>query len=297
PLLSPKDQSNIKDNGEEFIAWHPEEGGGKKQLALVQAASTGQALRGRNWNGTRPDLIICDDLEDARPGGNASTPEQRSKLRDWFSQTVMPLGDPKGAKTAFVVMGTTVHMESLLMHILYERADFTSKVYRAIIEEPKRLDLWEKCRLIYIDRDNPDRAQLARRFYEDNREEMDEGVKVLWREFQPIWKLMTWKWDNGSKAFNTEYPNNQADPDSMLFNPELFTYYTGEIDWLSDNYDVAMGVDPAMGKSKRKGDYSAIVVTAKDKDTGTIYVIDAFGDRINPRELIEEVVRKVVEYQ
>ena len=89
PLLSPQDQANIIDNSESFIAWHPD-GDSRKQLALVQAASTGQVLRGRNWNGTRPDLIICDDLEDARPGGNASTPEQRSNLRDWFSQTVMP---------------------------------------------------------------------------------------------------------------------------------------------------------------------------------------------------------------
>jgi len=295
PLLSPKDQSNIVDNGEEFIAWHPDDGGSKRQVALVQAASTGQALRGRNWNGSRPDLIICDDLEDARPGGNASTPEQRSKLRDWFSQTVMPLGDPKGAKTAFVVMGTTVHMESLLMHILYERADFTSKVYRAIIEEPKRLDLWEKCRLIYIDRDNPDRAQLARRFYEDNREEMDEGVKVLWPEFQPIWKLMTWKWDNGSKAFNTEYQNNPIDEESMVFNPETFTYYDRPVDYLSDNYAVSMGIDFAMGKER--SDYSAIVTIAKEKSTGTLFVIDAWGERIKPDEFMKKIVEKVIEYQ
>src|SRR5690606_36988728 len=81
PLLDPKPQGNIKDNSQEFIAWHRDENGGARQLALVQAASTGQALRGRNWNGMRPDLIILDDLEDARPGGNASTPEARSKLR------------------------------------------------------------------------------------------------------------------------------------------------------------------------------------------------------------------------
>src|SRR5699024_10207258 len=50
-LLSPQDQANDKDNSEEFIAWH-KEGEHKRQLTLVQAASTGQALRGRNWNGS-----------------------------------------------------------------------------------------------------------------------------------------------------------------------------------------------------------------------------------------------------
>lgn len=296
PLLSPKDQSNITDNSEEFIAWHEDGNGGKKQLALMQAASTGQALRGRNWNGTRPDLIICDDLEDARPGGNASTVDQRTKLRDWFSQTVMPLGDPKGVKTAFVIMGTTVHVSALLMHILYERADFTSQIYRAIIKEPTRMDLWEKCRIIYTDRDIPKRADVARQFYEDNREVMDEGSEVLWQDFQPIWKLMTWKWDNGSKAFNTEYQNNPIDPESMIFNPETFTYHSGDIDVLNDEYEVSFGVDLAMGK-KARGDYSAIAVTARSKQTGIIYVVDAYGERIKPDEFMKVIVDKVLAYQ
>ena len=102
PLLSERQQENVRDNSAEFIAWEPTENGSKRQLTKVEAASTGQALRGRNWNGTRPDLIVCDDLEDAKT--NAATPEQRTKLRDWFSSVVMPLGDPKGEKTAIVYM-------------------------------------------------------------------------------------------------------------------------------------------------------------------------------------------------
>lgn len=296
PLLSPKDQSNVKDNSEEFIAWTPD-GEGKRQLTLIQAASTGQALRGRNWNGSRPDLVIMDDLEDARSGGNASTPEQRDKLLQWMRSTVMPLGDPAGEQTAYVMMGTTVHRESLLMHVIHERADFKTAVYRALIEEPKRMDLWEECREIYNDRDNPHRAEDARTYYDENKDVMDEGAVVLWEDVQPLWRLMAWRWDNGSLAFQTEYQNNPIDEESMIFNPKNFTYYDGDIEYLSDNYEVVMGVDPAMGKSKRKGDYSAIVVTAKHKETGAIYVIEAFGDRINPRELIEKATELVVEYQ
>lgn len=295
PLLSPKDQTNIKDNGEEFIAWHTEGGGSKRQLALVQAASTGQALRGRNWNGTRPDLIICDDLEDARPGGNASTPEQRSKLLAWFAQTVMPLGDPKGKRTAFVVVGTTVHRESLLMNLLHKRSDFKSLIYRAIIEQPRRQDLWEQCRLIYVDRTNDNRADDARAYYEDNYDDMNDGASVLWPEVQPLWKLMTWKWDNGSLAFNTEYMNNPIDEDSMVFNPDTFAYYDRRVDYLSGNYDVSMGIDFAMGKER--SDYSAIVIVAKEKSTGIIYVIDAWGERIKPDEFMKKIVEKVLEYQ
>jgi predicted phage terminase large subunit-like protein len=293
PLLSPKDQANITDNSEAFIAWHPD-GDSRKQIALVEAASTGQALRGRNWNGTRPDLIVCDDLEDARPGGNASTPEQRSKLRDWFSQTVMPLGDPKGKRTAFVYMGTTVHFDALLIQVLYNRSDFTSKVYRAIIDQPERLDLWEQCRLIYVERENPKRLAKARAFYEENEAEMLKGSRVLWPEVQPLWKLMTWKWDNGSKAFNTEYMNNPVDEESMIFNPETFTYWTdGEFD--HKLFTIAMGIDFAMGK--QRGDYSAISVTAQHKENGITFVVDSFIERVKPDQFIEIIVEKTKQWE
>lgn len=294
PLLSPKDQSNIKDNGEEFIAWHPDGIEGKRQLTLVQAASTGQALRGRNWNGSRPDLIICDDLEDARPGGNASTPEQRVKLRDWFSQTVMALGDPKGVRTAFIVVGTTVHFDSLLMNILYDRSDFKTKVYRAIIDEPIRGDLWEKCRQVYIERENPNRKEDAIQFYDDNEEELLRGCAVLWGEVQPILKLMMWKWDNGSKAFNTEYQNNPIDEESMIFNPDTFTYWS-VLDINPKDYLITMGVDFAFGREK--GDFSAITIVARHKENGIIYIADSYLERLPVDEFFEVVVEKVNEWQ
>ncbi|MDQ0270734.1 phage terminase large subunit [Cytobacillus purgationiresistens] len=298
PLLSPKDQSNIQDNGEGFIAWHYTDGDYRKQVALVEAASTGQALRGRNWNGSRPDLIVLDDLEDARPGGNASTPEQRQSLRDWFSQTVIPLGDPKGKRTAFVYMGTTVHFDALLMQVLYNRSDFQSKVYRAIIDQPSRADLWEQCRLIYIDRENPNRLADALAFYADNEAEMLAGSRVLWPEVQPLWKLMTWKWDNGSKAFNTEYMNNPIDEESMIFNPDTFTYWNegGKLyNFLSDEFLISMGLDFAFGRER--GDYSALHVVARHKENGTIYVIDSFVQRLPIDDYFEVIVDKVKLWQ
>jgi len=297
-LLSPKDQANEKDNSEEFIAWHNDGEGYRNQIALVQAASTGQALRGRNWNGSRPDLIICDDLEDARPGGNASTPEQREKLRDWFSQTVMALGDPKSERTAFVVVGTTVHFDSLLMNILYNRSDFESKVYKAIINEPKRMDLWEECRQIYIDRENPDRLADANRFYENNEKELLKGSRVLWGAVQPLYKLMRWKWDNGSKAFNTEYMNNPIDEESMVFNPNEFKYWDDSHpyrEFSHKEYVISMGVDFALGKER--GDFSAVTVIAKHKENEIIYVVDSYMERVKPDEFIEEIVKKVIEWE
>lgn len=294
PLLSEKQQENVRDNSAEFIAWEMRDGS-KRQLTKVEAASTGQALRGRNWNGTRPDLIVCDDLEDAKT--NAATPEQRTKLRDWFSSVVMPLGDPKGEKTALVYMGTTVHFDSLLIQILYRRSDFVTRVFRALIEQPTRGDLWEACREIYQAHENPKRKAEAEAYYAEHFDEMNEGARVLWPDFQPLWKLQTWKWDNGSRAFNTEYQNNPLDEESMIFNPATFTYWdenNAKRDFRHSEYIISMGIDFAMGK--QKGDYSAVVTTAKHRETGVYYVIDAWGDRVHPDKFLEIVVGKVIEY-
>jgi predicted phage terminase large subunit-like protein len=297
PLLSPRDQANVRDNNEGFIAWTPN-GEIKDHIALLESASTGGAIRGRNWNGYRPDLIILDDLEDARPGGNASTSEQREALRDWFSQSVIPLGDPKGKRTAFVYMGTTVHVEALLMQVLYRRSDFKSKVYRAIINMPVNMDLWEECRLIYQDHEDPDRGEKALQFFEDNKSKMTEGSKVLWPEGQPIWKLMTWKWDNSSKAFNTEYMNNPIDQESMIFNPETFTYWdtSGKsYNFNSEEYTIALGLDFAFGRER--GDYSASHVIARHKETEVIYVLDSFIRKLKIDDFFEVIVEKVKNWQ
>src|SRR5690625_988994 len=304
PLLHPKQQMNIKDNDNEFIAAEPDEKGEpnhEKQLTLVQAASTGQALRGRNWNGQRHDLVVMDDLEDARPGGNASTAEQRGKLEGWFTQVVMALRRPMGKRTAFIYMGTIVHQDSLLNDVINTRADFKSRLYKALIEEPERMDLWEKCEDIYKDINVPKEERLnnATRYYEAHREDMDKGAVVLWPEAKPIFELMLWKWDNGSKAFNTEMQNTPRDPESMVFDPDEF-YYFKDIDIIDDSgrelpLDYYGFWDVATGRSRRT-DYNAIVTLARNRVTGAMYVIDAWAKKCRINEAQDMVIEKILQY-
>lgn len=294
-LLSVKQQMNPKDNQSEFIAWEDLGDGRQKMLTLIQAVSSGQALRGRNWNGTRPDLIVCDDVDSEK---NNNTAELREELKSWFRQVVVPLGDPEGKKTAIVFMGTTVHHDSLLIDVMKHRADFETRRYQAIIEMPKRTDLWEECRKLYMNRDDPRSAKTAELFYIANKAEMDEGSEVLWPTVQPLFKLMAWKWDNGSKAFNTEYMNNPLDTESMVFNPDTFTYWDDRDparQFPHSEYDIAMGIDFAMGKER--GDYSAITTVARHKQTQVCYVIDSYGERVHPDVFIEVIAKKVVQFQ
>lgn len=301
PLLSPKQQENPKDNSEEFVAWVPEGEDGKQLIAKVDSVSTGQRVRGRNWEGVRPDLIILDDLESRE---NTNTPELRQKLKNWFSQDMMPLGDPGGRYTAYVYMGTTIHHDGLLVHVLKNRRDFKKKIYRAVIEWPERMDLWEKCESIYNDPELPDdeAVKRAREFYEANKEEMDRGAKVIWPEAKGIFELFRFKWDEGSLAFNTELQNNPISKEDMIFDPEKFTYWTDTtktddplVEFPHNKYDIYMGIDFAMGK--QRGDYSAIVTVARNRVSKTVYVIDAWGDRVHPDVFMKIIVDKVKKFQ
>jgi len=48
---------------------------------------------------------------------------------------------------------------------------------------------------------------------------------------------------------------------------------------------------------KERGDYTAIHIIAYDEKLDVYYVLDSFIQRINPKEMIDVVVDKVIEYQ
>ncbi len=79
--------------------------------AKIMAVSAEQSIRGLRHNQHRPDLIICDDLEDM---ASVKTYENRQKMYNWFSGEVMPLGD---RNTRCVVVGNLLHDDSLVMHL------------------------------------------------------------------------------------------------------------------------------------------------------------------------------------
>lgn len=296
PILSPKKQENPRDNNESFITSIKLKRG-RKILSLVEASSEGKPIRGRNWNSTRPDLIICDDLEDQHI--NAGSKEQREKLKEWYNKNVEFLGDPKGKRTAFVYMGTMVAPDCLLQDLIENRSDYEARIYRAIERFPKRMDLWLECEEIYHnpDKNKKERAQEAYEFYLDRKELMDEGAEVLWEEVKPIWELFKTKWDMGSRSFSTEYMNNPIDKESQIFDPDKFTYYDpNNFNFLDEHFYIVFGVDFAMGK-KDRGDYSSLTILAKSKRTGTRYVVESIIDKMHPDDFINMIVQKVVQYQ
>jgi len=90
----------------------------------IQAKGSEQKVRGIKWAGKRPDLIVCDDLENDEIVMN---PDRREKFRRWFMNALIPCG----SDTCWVrVVGTILHLDSMLQRLL-EDETWTSLFYEA----------------------------------------------------------------------------------------------------------------------------------------------------------------------
>jgi predicted phage terminase large subunit-like protein len=82
-----------------------------KYQARITAISTGEGMRGLRHHEHRPDLIICDDIEDL---ASVNTREGRDKTYYWYKGEVTPAGD---SKTRIIITGNMLHEDSLIMRL------------------------------------------------------------------------------------------------------------------------------------------------------------------------------------
>lgn len=85
--------------------------------ARVIAKGSEQKLRGIKWNNKRPNLIICDDLENDEIVMND---ERRKKFRNWFSGALLPCRSVNGIVR---YVGTILHMDSMLQRVMPREQD------------------------------------------------------------------------------------------------------------------------------------------------------------------------------
>jgi len=92
----------------------------------IQAKGSEQKVRGIKWGNQRPDLIVCDDLEEDE---QVLSPERREKFRKWFMNALVPCGSDT---VSIRVVGTILHLDSMLRrlidnkewkHLFYEAED------------------------------------------------------------------------------------------------------------------------------------------------------------------------------
>lgn len=107
----------IKDTESDFIIQFED---GYQVRAIAKGSE--QKVRGIKWDALRPDLIVCDDMENDEIVMNK---DRREKFRNWFAGALLPCRSINGIVR---YVGTILHMDSLLERYMPKEHDKTNVV-------------------------------------------------------------------------------------------------------------------------------------------------------------------------
>lgn len=260
----------------------------------VRAFSPRTHVRGLLWRGFRPTLILLDDAEDPEA---VLTELRRARLLGWLQKDIAKLGT---ADTNIDVIGTVLHPESLLAHLL-TNPGFRRHFYRAVLQfadGPDAWTLWAQWRELVLDLSDEERLAHAHAFFLAHEAAMLQGSEVLWPEnpTQSYEALMLDRVIYGEAAFFQERQNEPLADTRYLFDMDAAAYCTphpdsvtradGRTVYYLDVPDVGAFYDPSMG---RRRDCAACAVVLRDR-WGYEYVVDAYCTNTDSPEVQYEAI-------
>lgn len=231
----------------------------------ILAKGSGQRLRGMLWNGTRPDLIICDDLEDDDICMNK---ERREKFRVWFMNALMPSRSSAGIVR---IVGTILHMDSLL-----ERLMPVEKAKTTVIEPLK----------IYSTK------KVAGQWVSIKYRAHDEDFSnILWPEKfskQELKEIREAYIAQGNPAgYSQEYLNVPIDESRAHFKRSDFNPIRKEDEKKHLNYYIA--ADLAISE-KERADYTVFAVGGVDENN-VLHIKNIIRDRMDGQTIVNTVLQ------
>ncbi|MDP2709397.1 MAG: hypothetical protein Q8O93_05160 [bacterium] len=220
--------------------------------ARITAASSEQSIRGTRHHQYRPDIIICDDVEDL---ASVKTRESRQKTYQWLTGEVIPAGD---RNTRLVIVGNLLHEDSLIMRL------------KSDVEE-KRIDGIFKAYPLFDKDDNvawPGKYPNAEAIKD---EKLKSGNDIAWQR---------------------EYLLRIVSDTDRVVHPEWIRYYNSEEKpWENFHLIDYAGVDLAIS-TKNGADYTAIVILkiCRSGDKTWAYVEPyPFNERITFPEQVKKI--------
>jgi len=237
----------------------------------VIAKGSEQKLRGLLWNGMRPDLIVCDDLENDEIVMNK---DRREKFKRWFYGAVLPCLSSRG-KVRYV--GTILHMDSLLENLMPKENDRQTFEEGLVTYSTKRV-LWK-----------------ARKYKAHN----EDFSLILWPEKHTAQGLKEIKQDYTERGipdvYSQEYLNIPLDEANTYFKKNDFLAMKKEDHDRKFNY--YMTVDLAIS-DKSRADYSVFLIGGVDENN-YLHIINVVRDRLDGREIVDTLLalQKVYQFQ
>ena len=259
------------------------------------ALGMGQAVRGRKHGRFRPTLVIADDVENRQ---NTWTDEARTKVAEWHSSDILNAGTQE---TNHLFLGTVVHPECLLAKFLdpQQHPEWIKRRYPAVVSGPSHAEYWERWSQIYNGRERYEEAtgpEAGRRFYEAHQALMDEGAAVLWPAKWTYYGLRL-EYERDPISFSSDFQNEPLSPKDCIFDPDSYHYWDDRwrskeelVTTLGNRLTYYMGIDPSVGEDTARGDFTAIVIAARDQKDGTLYVLEADLFRAPTDQIVETII-------
>lgn len=253
----------VKDSESDFIV-ECQDG---HQFRLMAKGSE-QKVRGLKWGSKRPDLIICDDLENDEIVLNK---DRREKFRKWFYGALLPCRSDHGIVR---VVGTILHMDSLLERLMPESQLATIRRPKLLIREELRefTNVKLTWKSVKYRAHNPDYSCL------------------LWAERRSADWLRTERQryvDMGlPEVYAQEYLNVPIDESTSYFKRADFINMRDDDKTRSKKYYIT--ADLAISEDER-ADYSVFTVGGMDSD-GILHVVHSVRERLDGKELVELIV-------
>ena len=254
----------------------------------VEAFGSGKRIRGRRHGPHRPDLAVLDDIENDE---NVATPAQRDKLQAFVTKGVLSLG-PADDSMDVVIIGTVLHYDSVLARFLRNPL-WNRKVFKAIIQWPDRMDLWDQWEQLLLTGEDPQAGEAAAaKYFAEHQAEMEAGAVVSWPAVRPLVKLMTKRARDGHEAFDSEQQNDPLAGDDAPFAHCIQFWVQRENDWVFYG-----ACDPSLGLKGASRDPSALLVGGYSRARGVLNLVAAKIRKRTPDRIIIDIIELQREWQ
>ena len=218
----------------------------------ISSFSTGEGIRGVKHGSFRPDLIICDDVEDLQ---SVKTREGRDKTNQWLQGEVIPAGTEK---TKLIVVGNLLHEDSLVVRL------------KEAIEEGEFNGIFREYPLV----DDSGKIFWPGRFPDH------QAIKVLRKRVAE------------ESAWSREYLLKIISNVERVVHPSWIHYYDSLPKNYDDDLElIATGIDLAISE-KASADYTAMVSAYMLCDDSGAYKIYICPNPVNERLTFPDTVTK-----
>lgn len=228
----------------------------------IIAKGAEQKLRGLIWNGSRPDIIMCDDMENDELVMNA---DRRKKMYNWFIGALLPSLADRGIVR---MVGTILHSDSLLEKVMPNPSD-KQTISNGLKEYSLRRGMWKSVKYRAHDKDFKTLLWPTKKNPEFFKQLYEQAVK-----------------DGTTDTYSREYLNYPIDESISFFRRGDFVPTNEEDKSKSLNYYIT--ADLAISEEET-ADYSVFVVAGVDEDK-RIHIKNIIRERMNGLEIVDTFV-------